>query len=415
MTKFTKKLFAAASASAMFLSIVGPVAAETSIEVTGNGYNSDNTAVVTQTNTTNVIQSNSATVVNHIDADADTGDNDANYNTGGSTGIVTGNALTDVNVVNELNRNVASVDCCVPGDTEVEISGNGAESDNDAVLIQANTTNVYQDNWAWVKNKVDADADTGDNDANYNTGGDVVVSTGNAKTYVDVATTANSNLALVGGNGAQAGGVSALITGNGYNADSDLTLTHVKTINIAQDNWAWVDNHVDAEAETGDNDANYNTGGDAAILTGNALTDIDIDNHVNFNAADVDCGCLFDLDAKIGANGADTDNDILAAFIDSLYVDQGFLYGNIASLSNHVDTDSDTGENDVEKNTGLPEGDPFVLTGDSASYVDVENSGNVNLYGDFGGFHMPELPELDLQFSLSLNWSHLLGLLSLLG
>ena len=325
MTKFTKKLFAAASASAMFLSIVGPVAAETSIEVTGNGYNSDNTAVVTQTNTTNVIQSNSATVVNYIDADADTGDNDANYNTGGSTGIVTGNALTDVNVVNELNRNVASVDCCVPGDTEVEISGNGAESDNDAVLIQANTTNVYQDNWAWVKNKVDADADTGDNDAN------------------------------------------------------------------------------------------YNTGGDAAILTGNALTDIDIDNHVNFNAADVDCGCLFDLDAKIGANGADTDNDILAAFIDSLYVDQGFLYGNIASLSNHVDTDSDTGENDVEKNTGLPEGDPFVLTGDSASYVDVENSGNVNLYGDFGGFHMPELPELDLQFSLSLNWSHLLGLLSLLG
>ena len=325
MTKFTKKLFAAASASAMFLSIVGPVAAETSIEVTGNGYNSDNTAVVTQTNTTNVIQSNSATVVNHIDADADTGDNDANYNTGGSTGIVTGNALTDVNVVNELNRNVASVDCCVPGDTEVEISGNGAESDNDAVLIQANTTNVYQDNWAWVKNKVDADADTGDNDAN------------------------------------------------------------------------------------------YNTGGDAAILTGNALTDIDIDNHVNFNAADVDCGCLFDLDAKIGANGADTDNDILAAFIDSLYIDQGFLYGNIASLSNHVDTDSDTGENDVEKNTGLPEGDPFVLTGDSASYVDVENSGNVNLYGDFGGFHMPELPELDLQFSLSLNWSHLLGLLSLLG
>src|SRR3990167_758457 len=327
MTKFTKKLFAAASASAMFLSIVGPVAAETSIEVTGNGYNSDNTAVVTQTNTTNVIQSNSATVVNYIDADADTGDNDANYNTGG----------------------------------------------------------------------------------------DVVVSTGNAKTYVDVATTANSNLALVGGNGAQAGGVSALITGNGYNADSDLTLTHVKTINIAQDNWAWVDNHVDAEAETGDNDANYNTGGDAAILTGNALTDIDIDNHVNFNAADVDCGCLFDLDAKIGANGADTDNDILAAFIDSLYIDQGFLYGNIASLSNHVDTDSDTGENDVEKNTGLPEGDPFVLTGDSASYVDVENSGNVNLYGDFGGFHMPELPELDLQFSLSLNWSHLLGLLSLLG
>src|SRR3989344_2158284 len=325
MTKFTKKLFAAASASAMFLSIVGPVAAETSIEVTGNGYNSDNTAVVTQTNTTNVIQSNSATVVNHIDADADTGDNDANYNTGGSTGIVTGNALTDVNVVNELNRNVASVDCCVPGDTEVEISGNGAESDNDAVLIQANTTNVYQDNWAWVKNKVDADADTGDNDAN------------------------------------------------------------------------------------------YNTGGDAAILTRNALTDIDIDNHVNFNAADVDCGCLFDLDAKIGANGADTDNDILAAFIDSLYIDQGFLYGNIASLSNHVDTDSDTGENDVEKNTGLPEGDPFVLTGDSASYVDVENSGNVNLYGDFGGFHMPELPELDLQFSLSLNWSHLLGLLSLLG
>ena len=366
MTKFTKKILAAASAGTMFLSLASPVLADNTIEIIGNGYDSENEVEVELENETSVYQHNKAIIINDIDADAETGENDANQNTGGTTGILTGNARTSVAISNMLNSNSASVDCCSAGDTTVKIAENGAESENEVELELENEIDIYQDNFAKVKNEVDADAETGENDANQNTGGDVLVSTGKASTTVEVSTLANANMAVVGG---------------------------------------------------GDNDANQNTGGDVLIGTGDAKTWVEVDNMVNFNSAEVDCGCLLDLFAKIGENGADTENEIEAELESEKNVYQGWgEYGNFAFLLNDVDGDSETGENDVDQNTGDPEGDPGILTGDALDHVAVSNSGNVNIYGDGAGFEWPELPEwpeFDFSFSFNLSLSQLLGFLGL--
>ena len=89
---------AAASAGTMFLSLVTPALAETTIEITGNGYNSTNDATVKFTGDTTVYQENTAIVINKVESDADTGNNDANQNTGGSVGVLTGDSSTKVAV-----------------------------------------------------------------------------------------------------------------------------------------------------------------------------------------------------------------------------------------------------------------------------------------------------------------------------
>ena len=390
----------------MVANIATPAFASTEIVISGNGAGSDNWATVNQTSTTTVNQSNNANVTNNVDADADTGNNDANFNTGGVVVIDTGNATTDINVANALNSNSANVNCCAAGGADVKISGNGANSNNGVNLTTVNANSVNQANSAKVSNDIDSDADTGDNDALSNTGGDVMIVTGNAKANVSVSTTANVNSARIGGGlGASNPTASFVISGNGAGADSYITALLVKHNAIDQANYAHVDNNVDADADTGYNDANFNTGGDVIIGTGNATVDVDVDNAVNFNYADVDCGCVWDVLAKIAGNGAEShrgdklDNIITLNLISDKLLGQG----NSAYLDNNLEyLDADTGDNDVNKNTGEAESDPAVVTGNATSNVDVTNSGNVNTVGNFG---WPVMPEVDFSFNFAALWA----------
>ena len=81
--------------------------------------------------------------------------------------------------------------------TTIEISGNGAGSDNFSTVSQNTTTSVTQTNNANVTNTVNADAKTGGNDANFNTGGDVTIDTGDATVKADIKNSLNSNAAEV--------------------------------------------------------------------------------------------------------------------------------------------------------------------------------------------------------------------------
>jgi hypothetical protein len=407
MTNFKKQLVSATAAGAMLLNVAMPAFAGTEIVISGNGAGSDNWTTVNQVSTTTVTQQNQANVTNNVNADAKTGGNDANFNTGGQVNVDTGDAKTDVSVSNVLNSNSASVDCCASGDTEVEISGNGAKSDNGVVLLQTTNTGVAQSNNAYVNNNVDADAKTGGNNAGYNTGGDVTVKTGNAESKVDVSTTANVNSAVVGGGlGHSNPSASFIISGNGAYSDNYITAALVNTTEVLQGNEANITNNVDADAKTGGNDANFNTGGDVSIMTGNAKTDVDVDNAVNFNFADVECGCTWDVLAKIAGNGAEGQNhhwwwDSADNIIDLTLVSaQAVGQGNGATLNNNVDEDAKTGYNEASKNTGEVDGDPSVVTGNATSESDVENSGNVNVVGDMD-IDLPEMPEVDFSFSFA--------------
>ena len=408
-TNLKNKIGVGLATGALLLNSLAPMAfASTTIEISGNGAGSDNWVTLNQTSSTQVQQNNTANVTNNVDADASTGGNDANYNTGGDVTVDTGKANATANVSNTLNSNSADVDCCTAGSTNVKIDGNGANSDNGVALNQKTQTVVSQDNYANVYNNVDADAKTGYNDANGNTGGDVTVNTGNATADVSVSTVANVNSAKVGSGAGANSSASFIISGNGAFSDNYIGATLAKRTVVTQDNYAHVNNNVDADAKTGKNDANYNTGGDVVIDTGDATANAGVDNSVNFNFADIDCGCTWDVLAKISGNGAESDNHHSWWWWDSpdniievtLASEQLIGQGNNADLNNDVDADAKTGKNDAELNTGEADGDPSVMTGNATSDTSVSNSGNVNSVGDFGPFDWPDFPS-DVEFSFN--------------
>ncbi|MCH7641573.1 hypothetical protein IID22_05260, partial [Patescibacteria group bacterium] len=112
MNKIQKRVAAAIAAGSILLQLATPVLAQTTIELSGNGADSMNGADVLQVNTTVVVQSNTADISNKVDADANTGNNDANRNTGGDVSVDTGDASTTVGIANTLNSNEAEVGCC---------------------------------------------------------------------------------------------------------------------------------------------------------------------------------------------------------------------------------------------------------------------------------------------------------------
>lgn len=408
MTNLKKQAFSALAATAMVVTMSMPAyAAEMNLTVSGNGVDSDNTVKVENNQTQNVVQNNEAKIENNISANSSTGGNSASRNTGGDVKVDTGDADTTVNVSNSANTNVATVDCCEAKDTNVVVSGNGDNSDNKVKLGQNSSTNLYQTNDANIKNKVDANSTTGKNDADRNTGGDVRVLTGDATTSVTVENAANMNSAKIGGgHNAGTGSVSAYITGNGVDSDNDIKLDLDKSVVLTQANDAWIGNFIDADAKTGKNDANRNTGGDVIVDTGDADVAVMVDNMANFNAADVDCGCLLDVTAKIAKNGDNSDNEIKAYLDDTKDVFQN----NDGSLKNKVDADADTGYNDVDRNTAYNGSDPAVYTGDSSTTVDAVNSTNVNALGEDA---MDEMPHVDFEFNVSLNLAQLKALLGM--
>jgi hypothetical protein len=397
---YKTRITTAIATGAVLLNAIAPVAFADTITVTGNGVYSDNTVNAASQTTTVVSQSNNATVNNNVNSNASTGGNSANYNTGGNTTVNTGNATTNVGVNNNLNTNSANANCgtCAGGPTNVTVSGNGVGSDNAVNVLSASNTTVNQNNNANVRNDIDANASTGKNDAKYNTGGDVTIMTGNASTSVAVNTVANRNLAHVGGGSGSNNGSSVQILGNGAWSDNTVNLLDSSSVVLTQDNNANIDNDVDADAKTGGNEAKFNTGGDVTIDTGDAEATAWVNNSVNFNAADVDCGCLLGgTDVKIAENGVHSDNAVNATSADGLWV----LADNQANLDNDVDPEAKTGYNDANLNTGHHDGDPSVTTGNAESSTFINNEGNVNVFGEGEGLELPGDWNLDFDFDFA--------------
>ncbi len=199
-------------------------------------------------------------------------------------------------------------------------------------------------------------------------------------------------------------GVDVEISGNGSGSNNTANVTSSNNTTVNQTNYADISNNVDVDANTGNNKANNNTGGDVSIKTGNADANVDVDNLANFNFADVDaCGCIFDATVKIKGNGADSKNKAHVNLDSWLNVDQDNTFDcskdhketwKKSDSCNQVDVDLNTGNNDAKKNT--QGGEPSITTGDANGDVMVETTANTNVVGkadlDFGfpDFHFGE-------------------------
>jgi len=406
MSDLRKKLASGIAAGALLLNLATPAFAGITIEVSGNGSDSENEVELEYEHEVEVTQSNYADVQNEIKAEASTGENEAEDNTGGNVEVESGDATTKVTVTNSLNSNVAKVDACCVGDVEAKISGNGTDSENEIELELENEVKVDQYNDALVINNVDAEAETGENEAEDNTGGSVKVTSGNAETTVAVSNNANHNSAWVTGSG-DGGSLTALITGNGSDSENEIELELENETKIDQDNYADILNEIDAEAETGENEAEDNTGGEVEVESGDATVDVTVDNWVNFNWADVDaCGCLEDILAKVSGNGTDSENEIEAEIEFETKADQYNDFdckGEIKDACADVKAEAETGENEAEDNTVAPDEDPTISSGDASSTVEVTNSANSNVYGELPE-DGPEWPWEGLSFNLNFSF-----------
>jgi len=382
---------AVAAGSLLFYAMAVPAFA-TTIQVSGNGASSSNTAGVTNTQSTTVTQSNDANITNTIHVDATTGGNTSSDNTGGNTTVSTGGASSNVTVDNNANSNVVNgVGCgsCVSG-ASVVVAGNGADSTNTAEVSNSNDNAVFQTNNANINNNVNVGANTGHNDASDNTGGDTRISTGNTNTTVSVSNAANANVANLNSANAAAGdnGLSATISGNGAGSDNAIGLSADNSGLLVQTNDAYVNNSVHVHSNTGDNSADDNTGGttsggDVTITTGSARANVGVDNMLNFNSADLGNCCLTDgLSALIKGNGSYSDNMIEADLSNGSEAFQT----NDGTVHNPVTVNGKTGYNSADDNTaGILGMDPSTSTGNSDAVVTVSTSSNMNAFGNGAG------------------------------
>lgn len=250
----------------------------TDVLVSGNGSYSHNSVGIGQNSTTTLFQNNNANVVNAVNATSNTGGNNASRNTGGDVTVMTGGAASVVGVSNKLNQNMAQVggnagSSAGAGLTVREV-GNGSFSTNTVGLTVNPVTTITQANLASVINAVGADAITGNNTANDNTNGDVFVGTGNAVNRVGVDTMANFNAAST-----DCGcllNTLVKIADNGSFSNNGIAAVLGGTTGIFQGqgagNAAFVLNPVNANANTGGNDANRNTGATNAISDPSVMT-----------------------------------------------------------------------------------------------------------------------------------------------
>lgn len=161
------------------------------------GAESTNKAIVSVENKTNIENQNNANIQNNICAVASTGNNSASYNTGNGS-VSTGNAGINIDVENQVNQNTANL---LGGENFNGSASNlntGFSSKNYSFVSVKNEKKIKNKNDLDIRNKVNANADTGNNNADFNTGNGSV-NTGDASINININNEGNVNEVGIGG------------------------------------------------------------------------------------------------------------------------------------------------------------------------------------------------------------------------
>ncbi len=289
MKNINNKIFGILSSLLILFGALVPTVGAEEITVSGNGAYSDNVVTATQTDTTNVTQSNTAVITNNVTADTNTGGNTADNNSGGDVNISTGDATSSTDVSNLGNVSVASVgdscDCQITNSTIV--SGNLAGSVNTVNNTGAYNTNISVNQIANVTNNLVTNANTGINTAN-NNNGNVSIVTGNIYASTSLLNALNYSKVKVA-NGKNADKL-LKIAGNGVSSVNAINNVEINNVNIVTNNIANFLNNIIQNLNTGGNTANNNNG-DVSIKTGDVWSEIKVKNLANISEVIIDCGC----------------------------------------------------------------------------------------------------------------------------
>lgn len=375
------------SAALLVSAIVPAIAATNDCSNSTTGPFSNNTCTIVNKDTIKVNNVNDAKITNNVSAKSDTGHNSASYNTLGGS-INTGDATTNTTVSNVANINTTNITTAYAGGAH-NLGGNsitGPYSDNTSKTVNKFSADVYNSNTAEVNNNVDTRSKTGYNDANYNTG-PADINTGEAWVGTTVANHVNDSLTRILGGAGGNGSNEAENSTTGPFSNNTVSLRNTLNVDVNNVNDMYVRNNVDADANTGHNDANKNTLG-GSIDTGDAFAGVGVDTEGNINSTLIAMGGFtsnhgensitgpggegdpnvvkienkrditvdnwnnkcesHNADDQLGENGH---HDYEWSGLFNRFVRKGCDVNNIGTFNN-VDVSNSTGYNDADKNTG---------------------------------------------------------------
>jgi len=255
----------------------------------------------------------------------------------------------------------------------VNVTGNGAFTNN-AASVSTNTTSVVnQTNNANISNNVNSNASTGGNSSDFNTGGSSTIKTGNATTNVSINNAANLNSATVSNCGCSNDPINVSVGGNGAYSQNGVSAANTSSVFANQNNNANYNNNVTANASTGKNDSSFNTGGGSIVVTGNASTNVDVNNAANANVANIggNGGSSDPSNIDVSGNGAFSETGVALEQDSATVLNQD----NNASIRNDVNAKANSGDNSSKFNTG---GFVGIATGNATDNVGVNNAANFN-------------------------------------
>lgn len=288
MKKFLAKSAAILACAAIVSVNVIPVLADTATNDT-TGFHSVNESEVENKNYVKVENVSDAYIKNTVKTTSNTGNNSASQNTMGGM-IQTGNATTDVSVINSANINTTLLNLGrFNSDNTAGSSVTGAESTNKAEIENKNKVYVKNDNTAVVRNDIEADSNTGGNFANQNTdsiGGQV--QTGNALTTVSLKNRVNDSATSIEG----LANFGENMVGNsvtGFHSWNEAEIENENDITVRNVSDASVLNKVRADSNTGRNSASQNTMG-GLIQSGDSGVNLALETDANIVTTIVEAG-----------------------------------------------------------------------------------------------------------------------------
>lgn len=263
----------------------------TEIVVSGNGEGSQTQVNITQGSSNTVVQSNTSEVQNTDQTTADTGNNSTSANNNEDNTISTGEVNTHSDVSNQMNQSSVNQGCCPNNSTtNIAVSGNGSDSTNTVDVSTVTQNNVNINQIANINNNLSGDLNTGNNNANGNSGGEDSIFTGNILAHVNV-TNENINIANIK-TAIQNPSVNILINDNAPNSNNHITFTPLLSTILNINNHANIYSPIKFSANTGGNNASGNTDKNTLIVTGSVFLFINVQNkNINLGGIIIDC-CL---------------------------------------------------------------------------------------------------------------------------
>ena len=161
-------------------------------------------------------------------------------------------------------------------DTTVNVTGNGAGSNNTVVTNNTSGTKVVQINNSTVVTSVNSTASTGGNNASFNTGGDTSINTGNANSTVNVSVGGSSNTAAFVDPCGCNTTTNVTVGDNGAGSNNGVIVSSSSWFKAIQKNWSSIITTVTSLSKTGHNTSSFNTGGTTNVTTGGGTSNVTV-------------------------------------------------------------------------------------------------------------------------------------------